>query len=311
MIDGEAFPRHRVCGQFLSSESLPLLRRWDLSPPTLIERCVFKQADREMILTLPEQAGSWSRYDFDQTLMKKARALGASILTETKVEQWKRSDKKWQLSLSNGESQRADLLIVGAGRFASRSFRPRYLGIKGHFSGVSLNKQLEMHLFEGGYVGISPIGPDTINVAGVASLNTDPSTFLSCKGLEPLRETLSQATPLFPDWLSVKIPPFGIRHPPSYPDILWIGDAAGSIPPICGKGLTLAMASGLMAAEYALSGKANDFRRAWLKRFRSCFRFAAILHACAMSPLLSGRVFRACQRFPRLPRYLLGRTRLQ
>lgn len=310
VIDSEAFPRHRVCGQFLSSESLPLLRRWGLAPPTLIERCVFKQGQKEILLPLHEQAGSWSRYDFDETLMQKAKSLGASILTQTKVDRWERSDKKWNLTLSNGETRSADLLIVGAGRLASQTFRPRYRGFKAHFSGISLHKQLDMYLFEGGYVGVSPIGPDTINVAGIAPLHTDLSTFLSSKGLETLQETLSQATPLFLDWMSASIPPFGIRRPPNYPNVLWIGDAAGSIPPICGKGLTLAMASGALAAEYALTGRVKEFRRAWLKKFRSCFRFASLLHACAMNPGFSRGLFYTCQQFPRLPLHLFSWTQL-
>lgn len=311
VIDAGTFPHHRVCGQFLSPESLPLLRRWDLFPPALIETCVFKKENSEATLHLPDEGGSWSRYDFDEAFLQKAKALGACILTETKVDRWERSGERWKLYLSNGDILSARLLIVGAGRFAAKAFHPQYLGIKAHFSGIFLKKQLEMHFFKGGYVGVSPIGPDTINIAGIAPLDTDPSMLLSLEGLAPLKETLAQGNNLFSEWMSTKIPKFGIRRPPSYPNILWIGDAAGSIPPICGEGLTIAIVSGTMAAEYALRGEADHFRKAWLKTFRSCFRFAAILHACAMSPVLSKGFFQACRWFPHLPRRFFEWTRLK
>ena len=68
---------------------------------------------------------------------------------------------------------------------------------------------------------------------------------------------------LFPQWLVTRAPEFSHRKTPKWANGYFIGDAAGSIPPATGNGLSMALSSGIMAAKYAVRGDANGFRRAW------------------------------------------------
>lgn len=192
----------------------------------------------------------------------------------------------------------------------------KYVGIKAHFEGISLDRALEMYSFEGGYLGISTLDDRTVNIACLVLKNrveNSPELWIEQLKEDPtmalFKERISKARMLFPKWLVGEIPEFGIRDRPLWERVFWIGDAAGSIPPVSGEGLAMAITSGCMAADYYLNEDAEAFKKAWKKRYGKRLFFAGQLHKMMLTSWMGHLAIPICHLFPSLPIYFWEQTR--
>ena len=325
IIDASHYPAHRLCGEFISHECLPLLLQWDIPLPQTISQCKLIHGKITSTLDLPISARSCSRYHLDETLLQRAQRKGARLLMETRVlsvQYGSKASEEHQLTLSNGEHIRARHLIMGVGRSPNQnSLRGhhtfRYSGFKAHFEGIELNQCLEMYFFSGGYLGLSPIGNGQVNVACLMKSKVpnplSPLEFFahlkSIPSLAAFNEKILKGTMLFPQWMSAQVPEFGIRSNPSVERVYWIGDAAGSIPPISGDGLAIAILSGGMAADYLLKSDWKGFQEAWLERMQSRFFWAKQLHRLMLCPPLSALAIQTAAALPMVSRFFWKNTR--
>ncbi len=312
ILEGSKIPGHRMCGEFFSPEALPILKNWGIIPPVTINKGRFIVGNKQVDFPLPLPAGGFSRYDFDGELLKLALQKGVTVHTESPVTNLLYK-KPFQVSC-NGKSFTATSLIIGSGRLPQFTpLPPKYMGFKAHFEGIEL-ASLEMHCFKGGYLGLSPVSSNTVNVACLVQLDQvqNPLTFMEelkeKKGMEKFKERLNQGKMLFPTWLTGKVPEFGMRKVPEVPDVYFIGDAAGSIPPISGDGLALALSSGIMAAKYC-TANTPSFKKDWQKEYCSRFFWAKLLHKIAITPPLANCGASLCKLIPSLPKKLFHLTR--
>lgn len=307
LIEAGSYPSHKVCGEFFSPESLPILAAWDIVPVAEIKHISLFTPRGSLSFPLPSPARSQSRFDFDIRLLKRAEALGAKVITQAKV----KDIGKGIITLENGELLTYTDLIMSAGRLFSAS-SPRYIGIKAHMQGIEIADTLEMYSLPGGYGGLSPLGDGRCNFTCL--LRNDRYR------IEDLPEKLFQIAPhlqkrlqggqlVFDDWMRCQVPPFGIKKTPPWPHTYFIGDAAGTIPPASGLGLSLAVTSGYMAAEYALQGDSIGFQNAWRKKYSRIFAYGHLLHALLMRPNLLHSCFFLSKILPNLPAFLFRSTR--
>lgn len=331
IIEASKFPAHRVCGEFLSHECLPILQQWDIPILNQIDVCRFFSGNTKVefnleTANLARQSGSCSRYILDSMLLERAKKKGARALTETTVVSMnlpENSSGNYELVLSNGQTIYARHLMIGTGRIprmpgVKQDVNLKYMGFKAHFEGVSTGKGVEIHAFDGGYLGISNVDANTTNVACIVNKNClkemqQPERFMQKlqedKSLPFFNERMVNARIIFPNWLIGQIPEFGIRKNPSWERVFWIGDAAGSIPPICGDGLAIAITSGCMAADYYLNSNAGEFKKAWMKRYRQRFFIAKLLHKMMIHPKMSRIALTVGNSVPGLPNLLWKLTR--
>ncbi len=325
VIDASSYPSHRVCGEFFSPECLPILQRWNIPMSESIKYCRFFQGSNKMEFSLPTQSGCCSRFKFDERLLDRAKSKGARILTETKVlslQLPKHTDSPYEILLSNGNKVAARHLMIGTGKIPNRvtiqETPLKYIGLKAHFEGIHLENALEMHCFEGGYLGLSKIDERTTNIACLvkkeAVANGTPLEMfmdeLRKKNyMSSFNERMMNARLIFPQWLIGQVPEFGIRKNPSWERVFWIGDAAGSIPPLCGEGLAIAITSGCMAADYFLKANAAQFKKDWLKRYRKRFFLAQQMHKIMSTPWMARLAIHLCNGIPAIPAYLWKQTR--
>lgn len=308
LIESGSYPSHKLCGEFLSPESIPLLTKWDVMPPTRIEKISIISDKDSFQFSLPLPACSESRFEFDIKLVNRAIKKGARILMNAKVV----NIEKDNILLDNGERLPYTDLIMSTGRlFGTTS--PMYYGFKGHFEGIDLQKELEMYPFKGGYGGISSIGKGQVNVACLIAkthnILNDPlkSLFLLAPAL---KKRLEKGSLILTDWIIGQIPKFGIKNPPAWKNTYFIGDAAGTIPPATGLGLSLALNSGYMAAEFAKNGDYQGFKWNWTKRYAYVFKYGQALHYCFTHPTASRSILQLTKIFPQLPPKLFAWTRL-
>jgi menaquinone-9 beta-reductase len=292
--DRSQFPRHRVCGEFLSPEVRGVLERlgaWEdfvEAGPSLIRRMTLRLAGSEKRGTLPEPAFGLSRYALDALLIRCAERAGAKLTR----------------SVGNGEARP---LVVASGRGTQAPRGNRLFGFKAHFSGPQ-NDAVELYFFDGCYVGVSAIENGLTNVCGLG-----PETMLQrhkfdaealVKTFAPLRERLLPMTQQM-DWLKVGPLVFSnLFREPGTAGVYPAGDALSFVDPFTGSGLLSAMASGAEAGRAAAEGReVDDYLRACRRMFEQPFSvstlFRQVLASNAAAPLLRVAPARLLFRFTR------------
>jgi flavin-dependent dehydrogenase len=284
------FPRHKVCGEFVSAESLALLK--SLLPNTrLIDRAphipsarIFLDG-RQLPTPIHPPAASISRFDLDLALWQAAQHAGADTRQQTSVQRLSGSGPFYTETGQGAFEARS--VINASGRWSSLSPRvssapKKWLGIKSHFHEPSPPSSVDLYFFTGGYCGVQPVGPDQINVSAMVRAEA-ATTLPAVLSLNPALETRSRR------WQHATEPvttsPLFFRRPePLREHILLAGDAAGFVDPFVGDGIALALRSGAAAAhcllpflrgETSLPAAGAAYQRHYEQNFRPIFRNAA------------------------------------
>lgn len=126
LLDRYSFPRHKVCGEFLSPESARSLAELGLAhvlseqtpPPAPIERIRLAAAlGKPLELQLRMPAQSISRYELDYALQQEALRRGAALRTGVTVLGMTRVADGWRVSIrsrEHGEAELAARVVIGA-----------------------------------------------------------------------------------------------------------------------------------------------------------------------------------------------------
>lgn len=323
LIEAHSFSRHKVCGEFFSPEAVGLLENWNI-PISYIKQAHFIARGTEFILDFPNPAGSISRALCEQLLADRAQKLGGRILTNTTVTELVPAVSEstpYHLVLSTGETMRAQTLILAAGRLPIHEvhgplYAPRYIGIKAHFKNLPVHDQLYMYITPGAYMGVSSIEEDKTNISCLAKREMveragGAHMFIQnfIENIPELKERLYDARCLYDNWLICPVYSFGKKVVPQWPNAYFIGDAAASIEPAAGNGLAMAITSGIMAAQYAIDGSYDSFRKAWHKRYSRRLRWAKLLHSIFLRPTVAKQAFLCARVWPTAARIFYHKTR--
>jgi flavin-dependent dehydrogenase len=321
VIEGGAYPAHKICGEFLSPECISVLNRWDIHPVP-ISKVLFRIADDCLDFSFPSAAGGMSHTQLDPSLASRASIGGANIKTNTQVCAFhpkQSADEDHLMTLSTGETIEASHVIIATGRIPSYSTKAppmHYMGFKAHFKDISHTDCLEMFSLPRAYLGIAPIGENHYNVACLACIeevkkHATPQDYIENLVTQHrhLHDSLSQGEKLFDQWMVAAIPSFGIKETPAWLDTYFIGDAAMTIPPACGDGLSMGISGGRLAAEYAVRHQTEEFKKMWTTRCSSQIFWAKLLHQLMLNPSYGTPLLRLMHRFPYLSKKLFTLTR--
>jgi len=298
LIEGSRALSVKTCGEFLSYEAIELLRELDITPKKEIKETIFHYEERSFLRKMPLPCASMPRLELETALLQKFHALGGTIVFGHKVEKIV-SNSYFQLYLDNGEKIEAKEVIFSTGRFqgmASLENLP-YQGIKNHYMMENPPDALNMVFFPDGYLGFSPIDHNK----SVLSCLVKQKEIKIEKLLKiyPLDKYLKNQEPLFQNWLTTPVGPFGCKKLPPWANSYFVGDAAATIPPISGQGMTISLISGQMVAEYVVNGRYEEYRKMWKKRFYKRIALSSMLHAAALSPKVAPKLFYFLMKNPR------------
>ncbi len=272
------FPRHKVCGEFLSSDVATLLehagceRAFAELTPVPIRRMELHFGSRVVRHALPQTAFGLSRYALDRLLLDRAVALGAEVVRET----WTRQTGAGRVVLTNGRSS-----VVPSGE--------RLFGFKTHVRGAAADT-VALYFFDGCYVGVSGVEGGELNVCGLA-----PEPLLRACGFRPerlwtrcpaLERRLDGLTPLF-DWLHTGPLVFGFPARVETRRSTYVaGDALGFIDPFTGSGILNAMLTGHRAGRAAAQGvPPRDHEAATRRALRRPFLVSHVFRAAIRTGL--------------------------
>jgi flavin-dependent dehydrogenase len=295
LVEKSGYPRHKVCGEYISNEILPYLKWLDADvsqlQPAMINNFEFTTRSGKIAKAkLPLGGFGISRYTLDNFLYQKAVASGCIVLKET-VTDVAFIDDTFTITTSN-QVLSAKIVLGAYGKRSnidqvmSRDFiskKSPWLAIKSHYSGNFPDSVVALHNFKGGYCGVSKVENNVINICYLA----DYATFKKYKNIEDyqysilyknrhLKYILENATPLFDKPLTISQISFNKKLPVEN-HILMIGDTAGLIHPLCGNGMAMALHSAKIASELVLeynSGKLpsrkaleEKYAQQWKKHF--------------------------------------------
>jgi flavin-dependent dehydrogenase len=199
-----------------------------------------------------------------------------------------------------------------------RSASPRF-GIKAHFQGVEgLRGAVELHWFRGGYVGLTDLGGGRANVCSLidrsaaGDIPRDPERLVrELFFTNPLARARLASAERISDWHAVGSLVFR-RETPASAGVLILGDAAGTIDPFAGEGMSMAFRSAEIAALAVLGDLSRAplfYARRWRAEFSRRIAFSRALGRFAIRPAFQGPLIGILGRAPSLARLLARATR--
>lgn len=336
VIEKNDYPKHKVCGEYISNEVLPYLNSLGINPeelhPAKISKLNFSTANGQNIsAALPLGGFGVSRFALDDFMYKKAMDNGCRVIHEL-VDTVEFTDDAFTVTTSKGTSYKSVLVLGAFGKRSSvdqkmhRGFiqqKSPWLAVKGHYTGTFPNDVVGLHNFKGGYCGVSKVENDIINICWLA----DYDTFKNYKNIAHYQDEVLAKNPnlmsLFNNMTLVFEKPLTISQI-SFAEkeavenhILMIGDTAGLINPLCGNGMAMAIHSAKIASELTISYLKNEISREalekkytkeWNLNFRHRLRTGRLLATIMKKPQLSEVFLRILTIFPFLLPVIINKT---
>ena len=288
------YPRHRVCGEFITGLSAATITTLGLAPyfsDALHHREVawFIGSDATTkptrIQRLPSPALGLSRHALDHRLATAFTAAGGVLLANTRFPE------------TDTASSSVPGRVFTTGRRRSRS---PWLGLKIHAREVTLTRDLELHLGDHAYVGLARVEDGSVNVCGLfrrRALCAKGANllrgYLQAAGLTALAARLATSELETNSFCAVAAVGFDRRVIAPPPGRMCLGDTCALIPPFTGNGMAMAFQSAETAlppllayarGTAAWSDTSEVISRALRRRFRLRLASAAAVHPFLFSP---------------------------
>jgi len=332
LLEKEAGPRHKVCGEFISIEAQHYLTKLGIDLMALgavpISRLRLVKGSRKIDTRLPFIALSLSRHVLDEALLQRAISAGVELRRGINVTGLVPGKPGWLVSSSAGELK-GESVFLATGKHNLRGW-PRecadgesHIGLKMHYMLTPAQQRelaghIEIMVFNGGYAGLEPIENGKANFCLVIK----KSVFLRhgrgwgqllsvLNTLIPhLKARLQDATPCWERPLAIAGIPYGYIHPPEAKDqfgLFPIGDQMAVIPSFCGDGIAIALHTAFLATAANSFNYIKDARHELQLQMMRASQVARIL-ACSLTCELA---FLSCRIRPSLLATLITKTRVQ
>jgi 2-polyprenyl-6-methoxyphenol hydroxylase-like FAD-dependent oxidoreductase len=280
IFEAGSYPRHRVCGEFISGQGQMILQGLGLKPRLLAAGA--REARQAMFYALrrlpfsavlPQPAWCLSRFVLDAMLAAEFCRLGGELRVNERCR--------------HGHAHEGVVWATGR-RIQSVANGWRWVGLKVHARGVALQADLEMHLLPYGYVGLCQL-QDQVNVCGLFRSRT-PSE---------LRQRLRNATLEESSFCATAGLCLSPQRAADQRECV-LGDAITMIPPITGNGMSMAFESAQLAVpplSHYSEGKLpwDATRKAVAQacdwQFQSRLRASALLHRALFHPTMLRLLF--------------------
>jgi menaquinone-9 beta-reductase len=309
-----AYPRHRVCGEFISGNGPAVLQRLGLRPllenagaVSVSSAAFISGPNHSPVRALPAPALGLSRHVLDSLLAQEFQRLGGSLISSAR-----------KAENNFGE---------GAVRASGRRPHPtengfRWFGLKVHATNVTLSADLEMHVSTDHYVGVNRINNGEVNVCGLfrgrpGETRESGLDLLRGKPGSSLRECLASAQ--FDESSFCSVAGLSLKPQRAVDKTeCCIGDALTMIPPVTGNGMSMAFESAEIAieplsrysrGEINWSETRDTIARACDEAFAERLTWARRLQWLMFSPLVRTPIGKVLLRSDSLWRFLFAKTR--
>jgi menaquinone-9 beta-reductase len=339
VFEKEKYPFHKVCGEYISMESWDFLtglgvplESWNLP---LINQVLITAIDGSSIIEkLPTGGFGISRHKLDSALSVLAREAGVELFENSRVQEIIFENNYHRITTNEGSfiarvtcacfGKKSNLDVKWKRKFSTNKNTQNYVGVKYH---VRLNlpaTQIALHNFNGGYCGISRIENDRYCLCYLTRSENLKKNNQSIQQTEEnvlkknpfLKKILNECERLYEEPLTIAQISFRKKNQVEN-HILFVGDAAGMITPLCGNGMSMALHASKIAGDSIMSYLTGDYsreymeiryREQWKNKFASRLRTGRIIQRFFGNPFLSSLLIRCLKPFPALVRAIIKNT---
>ncbi|HET8830083.1 MAG TPA: NAD(P)/FAD-dependent oxidoreductase [Pelobium sp.] len=339
LIERKKYPFNRVCGEYISNEVLPFLKSIGFKPDDYgaaqITKLIVTSPKGNMLKAdLDLGAFGISRFILDNTLYEIAKKAGVKFLLETKVNDIRFNNEKFEVDIS-GQNLTADLVIGAFGKRSNldqklnRSFfyqRSPYIGVKYHIKTDFANDTIQLDNFKGGYCGISKIESDLYCLCYLA----ENKYLKQFGGIPEMEKNILHQNPQLRSLFTNS--DFVWEHPETINEIsfrkkslvethiLMCGDTAGMIAPLCGNGMAMAIHAGKILAERIVQLCSNglssekrlqletSYTQTWNKEFATRLEVGRAVQRLFGNTILTEMAVSSLKNFPALTKKILKQT---
>ncbi len=275
LLEATQYPRHKVCGEFISAESAEALQYLlaDEAPRLFavprIHTAKLHAAGQSCEISLATPGYSIPRITLDDALWRCAMSRGVNCRIDRVS---KIIPTKNEFLIMTSSAFRARTVINATGRWSrltTRTSGQAWVGFKAHFA-AEIDETVDLYFWKTGYCGIQPISPGVINACALVRQGTAKDlsdVFNADPHLAARARTWHQTTQLFataPVYLGPGVPVID--------GVLQAGDAAGFVDPFVGDGISLALQSGILAGRCAGAVTTATYARLYREAFAGIFR---------------------------------------
>ncbi len=332
ILERSRAPDAKVCGGFLSADTLTMLSRLAIDVEALGARPIRKlrlvNGLQQATLALPFAAAGLSRRALDGALLDAAARSGAIVCRGSSASMAYPPSRL--VRTREEELIQCEALFVATGKHELRgTARP---GVRRFETFVGLRAELppnasreealgglvELHLFDEGYAGLLLQEDGSCNLC----LSVSARRMARAGGAKALLSSLLSDAPLLAErideerpgkWQAIAAVPYGWSTDETPQGVFRIGDQSGVVASLVGDGLGLALASGLSAASALIAG-GTAAAPAWQRRFRQRIRvplaLSEMLRAAAGRSLSRRAIMSLAGHFPRIGSLAAAATRV-
>lgn len=277
LFEKNEYPFHKVCGEYISMESWPFLTSLGV-PLADMELPMIKSlgisSEKGFMLNHQLEMGGFgvSRYRLDQLLCEIALRRNVVVLQQCKVNNVEKAGDLTRIQTSAGLFY-ARVVCGSYGKYVPSFLRnhmnytseqsggsQNYIGVKYHIQTDLAEDRIELHNFKNGYCGISRVEDGKYCLC---YLTTAENLQQSDKDIKSMERKILFRNPYLQNYFTtskfLSESPLIIsnvtfrKKQTAIDDIFLIGDSAGTITPLCGNGMSMALRSSQLLAN-ALSG---------------------------------------------------------
>lgn len=248
VIEAGHYPRHRVCGEFMSGGGQAVLARLGLQARVKAAGAVegrtaafFTTRAQSPVRELAHSALCISRHTLDSLLAREFVNLGGELRTGTR-------------STFASHDEVPGLVRATGRQPGTRDHSGQWFGLKAHATGVNLAADMEMHIGSFGYIGAGVTSGGAVNVCGLfrrrpaeASANHNAWELLRGEPGSLLHGRMGGAQ-FDPDSFTA-VAGVSLRpHQARDRGVCCVGDTVTMIPPVTGNGMSMALEAAELAA---------------------------------------------------------------
>jgi len=338
VLEKKQYPHHKVCGEYVSNEIVPYLKKLEVpiatSGAVQIDKLEMSTASGKSTQTkLPLGGIGISRYGFDNLLFEKALENGVQVVFEA-VKTIHYLDDFFKVNTENDSTFTSRITIGAYGKRSmldkqlKRDFMEQksgWLGVKAHYEFDEFpDNEVALHNFKGGYGGLSKTETGAVNFCYLASYQS----FQKEKNVIDFNENvvaknpflnhfLGKAKPIFDEPLTIAQISFEQKKSVEN-HILMCGDTAGLIHPLCGNGMAMAIHSAKIASEliskylnnqdYNRGQLETEYANSWNSAFKHRLWMGRQLQSLLLNEEMSNLALKAVTTAPPLLRKLIKTT---
>ncbi|GAK77573.1 probable alkylhalidase homolog [Nonlabens ulvanivorans] len=334
VIDPDTYPRHKMCGEYLSMEVDSYLKSLgihinDLSQVTINNFRFTRGSQSIKTATLPLGGIGVSRYSLDLELYNKAKEKTDFLLD--RVLDIILNHNHYEV-ITTDQKLTARQVIIATGKRSlldkklARPFiqkKSPWLAVKMHYKFKMSNDIVELHAFKGGYAGLSKIENGNVNLCYLVNYES----FKEYKDINAfnkevltqniaLKEFFKVAVPIWEKPITISQISFEQKQPVEG-KLLMIGDTAGLIHPLCGNGMAMAIHSAQIASKYVTQYLQDEITRdqmlikyskSWRKTFSNRLLYGRWLQKVLLHKKLTTLSYWFLERLPFLLPIIIKKT---